>query len=139
MQIKTLAHLCLVTRDLDATRHFYCDVLGLRKTFDFIRAGECCGFYLQISPNHYLEVFQTDEDLAGPPVQARIKHFCLEVDSVDAVEAHLRENGIDTWGKQLGADHSWQLWCRDPSGTEIEFHQYTPDSTQHTGHPCYVD
>lgn len=139
MLIKTLAHLCLVTHDLDATQHFYCDVLGLKKQFEFLRKGERCGFYLEVSPMHFIEVFSTDEDLSGHPTHARIKHFCLEVENIDAVEARLGEHNIESWGKKLGADNSWQLWCRDPSGTEIEFHQYTPESTQLTGETCHVD
>ena len=35
--IKALAHVCLLSSNLDRTLDFYCGVLGLKKKFDFIR------------------------------------------------------------------------------------------------------
>jgi catechol 2,3-dioxygenase-like lactoylglutathione lyase family enzyme len=46
--IKTLAHVCLFSRDLERTRQFYCDGLGLSVQFRFMRQGELFGFYLKI-------------------------------------------------------------------------------------------
>ena len=46
--IKTLAHVCLFSKDLNRSLDFYCGALGLRRHFDFIKDGELFGFYLQI-------------------------------------------------------------------------------------------
>jgi len=37
MTIKSVAHVCIKTTDLDATRDFYCGALGMTKLFDFMR------------------------------------------------------------------------------------------------------
>lgn len=59
--IKSLAHVCILSRNLDRTLDFYCSTLGLEKGFDFLRDGELFGFYLKITGRQFLEVFQTGE------------------------------------------------------------------------------
>ena len=58
--IKGFAHVCLAATDLDAVEHFYCAGLGLQKAFHFIRDGRVVGFYLQLRPGSYVEVFERD-------------------------------------------------------------------------------
>jgi hypothetical protein len=41
--------------------------------------------------------------------------------------------------KKMGCDQTWQFWCQDPDGTDVEFHQYTAQSSQFTRQPCIVD
>ncbi|MEI8313217.1 MAG: VOC family protein [Verrucomicrobiota bacterium] len=135
--IKTLAHVCLHSRDLNRTLEFYCDVLGLRRKFDFFKEEELIGFYLEIDPGHYIEVFKGDT--VPEPQGRRIMHFCLEVGDIDAVRDKLVSRGIEVSGKKKGSDASWQIWCKDPDGTDIEFHQYTPESSQLTGTRCNVN
>ena len=133
--IKALAHVCIFSRDLERTRKFYCDGLGLSIKFKFIRQGELFGFYLRISDSQFIEVFHRDETPQGVP---QIGHICLETDDLEAMRKKLTEAGIETTEPKLGSDHSWQMWLRDPDGTAIEFHQYTPQSTQYTGEDCEV-
>jgi catechol 2,3-dioxygenase-like lactoylglutathione lyase family enzyme len=133
--IKALAHVCLFSRDLERSRQFYCDGLGLEVKFRFLRQGELFGFYLKISDSQFLEVFLREEASGGVP---QIGHICLETDDLEAMRRRLTVKGIETTEPKLGADHSWQMWLRDPDGTAIEFHQYTPESTQYTGGDCVV-
>lgn len=136
--IKSLAHVCLLSHDLDKTLEFYCGTLGLKKGFDFLRNGELFGFYVKVDDRQFLEIFKTEA--AGNEVPPRhITHFCLEVGNIDAMRERLLERGVEVTEKKLGADHSWQIWCKDPDGTSIEFHQYTPESTQLTGMACLVN
>jgi catechol 2,3-dioxygenase-like lactoylglutathione lyase family enzyme len=133
--IRALAHVCIFSRDLERTRKFYCEALGLAIKFRFLRKGELFGFYLKISDSQFLEVFRRDETSQGVP---QIGHICLETDDLDAVRKRLTASGIETTEPKLGSDRSWQMWLSDPDGTAIEFHQYTPESTQHTGEDCEV-
>ena len=135
--IRRIAHVCLATKDLAATEHFYCDVLGLRKQFNFIRGGKVAGFYFKVAEGNFIEVFRQDE--IHPAAGCPIGHLCLEVDHIDAVAGRLKSSGYDTTDKLLGGDKSWQIWTTDPSGVRIEFHQYTADSTQITGKDCIID
>ena len=124
--------------DLNKAQWFYCDVLSFTKKFDFIKDGAQFGFYLQINESNFIEVFKAGENKEAPQ-RPRIKHFCLEVEDIDAVEKQLTENGIKTRGKKIGADNSWQIWCKDPTGIDMEFHQYTEASSQITGENCIVN
>ena len=134
--IKGFAHVCLASADLAASERFYCAGLGFKKAFDFMLDGRSIGFYLEIVPGQYIEIFQRAELPAkanGP-----LEHFCLEVDDLELVRRRLAENGYETTQKILGADQSWQLWATDPGGVKIEFHQYTVRSLQHTHQNCVL-
>jgi catechol 2,3-dioxygenase-like lactoylglutathione lyase family enzyme len=135
--IKAIAHLCVFSRDLAASRQFYCDALGLKPHFEFHKHGKIFGFYLQAAPGQFIEIFSTD---AGHETKhQRIHHFCLEVEDMDALREKLSKHGIAVTAKKLGCDQTWQCWCKDPDGTEIEFQQYTPQSAQFTRTDCVVD
>jgi len=121
--------------DLDATQAFYCGMLGLEKTFDFVKEGVLYGFYIQLGNGTFLEVFA--ESAAECP--SRIRHLCFEVEDMDLALQRLDEKGVAHTEKKLGADHTWQTWIKDPDGIDIEFHQYTEKSSQLTGTECRVD
>ncbi len=135
--IKALAHLCVFSSDLTRSRDFYCGALGLKPHFDFHKDGKLFGFYLQVAPGQFIEVFQTDT--ASEIRHQRIHHFCLEVENLEALREKLLARGITVTPKKLGCDQTWQCWCQDPDGTEVEFQQYTPQSSQFTKTDCVVD
>jgi catechol 2,3-dioxygenase-like lactoylglutathione lyase family enzyme len=133
--IKQLAHACIFSSDLVATEQFYCGKLGLKRTFDFIKDGELYGFYIELGNGTFLEVFA--EPVEKRP--ARIRHLCFEVDDIDESIARLEEQGVAHTEKKRGGDHTWQTWIKDPDGIDIEFHQYTEQSSQQCGTDCPVD
>jgi len=134
--IRGLAHVCIVAPDLEAAEQFYCQTLGLERAFRFLRRGETVGLYLRLGQRTFIEVFrqETTEDTPRHP----IRHFCLEVDDLDATVDRLKAAGQEVTDKTLGADRSWQAWTTDPAGVRIEFHQYTDQSTQLTGADCII-
>jgi glyoxylase I family protein len=131
--IKRLAHICLMTRNLEETFKFYHDALGLEKRFDFIRNEKPFGFYLHAGNDTFIEVFEGDPDAVG-----NIKHVAIQVENLDELIERIRSNGYEVSDKALGADNSWQAWVTDPSGVRIEFHEYTPKSLQITGGVCQL-
>ena len=134
---KRLAHVCIGALDLDAVENFYVDALGMELAFEFYRAGQRIGFYVKAGESTFLEVFTTDE--AARNGNALIKHFCLEVEDLDAVISRLRDRGVETSARKMGADNSWQAWITDPSGIRIELMQYSDSSTQFTGRTVILD
>ncbi len=135
--IKALGHICIHSKDLNRSREFYCGALGLKPHFDFLKDGELFGFYLQAAPNQFIEVFKTDP--AAETHRQRIHHFCLEVDDIDALRGRLLQRGVEVTPKKMACDQTWQCWCQDPDGTDVEFQQYTPESSQFTRAHCIVD
>ena len=135
--IKSIAHLCVIATDLERSRKFYCDQLGLKRHFDFHKDGKLFGFYLEAAPGQFVEIFRAG---SAPDVRhQRVHHFCFEVDDIDAVSERLTRLGVSVTPKKLGCDQTWQCWCKDPDGLDIEFQQYTPDSSQFTRKNCIAD
>jgi glyoxylase I family protein len=135
--IKNLAHICILAKDLNRSLNFYCGALGLKRHFDFLKNGELFGFYLAVAPGQFIEIFKTDP---GAEIRSQqIHHFCLEVDDIDALRDGLVKHGVEVTTKKLGCDQTWQCWCKDPDGTEVEFQQYTARSSQFTRTNCIVD
>ena len=135
--IKRLAHVCLGATDLNEAEVFYVDKLGMEKAFEFFRAGKRIGFYVKVSATTFIEIF-ADSSITNDQ-RPMIKHFCLEVEDLDAVITSLAERGIEVSAKKLGGDNAWQAWISDPSGVRIELMQYSDDSTQFTGSPVILD
>jgi catechol 2,3-dioxygenase-like lactoylglutathione lyase family enzyme len=132
MSIKSLAHVCVKTRDLQRTLDFYCGALGMQKLFNFTRIGEMIGFYLKASNNTFIEVFRTGDTVPTTDVQI-LSHFCFETDSIEELRQTLVEHGYAPREIIMGADNALQFWTQDPNGLEIEFQQYTEHSSQFSG------
>lgn len=135
--IKGTAHICIASRDLRASERFYCEGLGYVKAFDFIRDGKVFGFYLKAPDASFIEVFH--QEAAPETENCAIRHICLETEDLEALAAHLTALGYECTPRRLGADRSLQMWTSDPTGVRIEFHQYTPESSQLTGENCVID
>ena len=131
IKVKQLAHVCIFANDLEDTRRFYEDVLGMEIQFNFLRNGEVFGFYLSCGSSSHVEVFHKDEPQYSDLDQ--INHFCLEVENIDTAIAHIRSKGIDVTSKKYGCDDTFQAWIRDPNGVRIELFEYTPQSAQFRG------
>jgi catechol 2,3-dioxygenase-like lactoylglutathione lyase family enzyme len=117
-----LHHVSFAVKDLDASRRFFGDVLGLqeieRPNFSFPGAWYALGdrqLHLIVEP------------AAGRQAADRISrsdHMALEVGSIDSVKQALQGASIEygEGGNQtLGMD---QVFCRDPDGHVIELVQY---------------
>jgi len=136
MKLK-LAHICILTRDLEKTRAFYCDALDMEVVFRFHKQGKLFGYYLKMCENNYIEVF---EDLnVEPAVKGPFLHLCLETDDIKSSKAKLEDAGIPATDIEKGCDNTYQIWFKDPNGLDIELHQYTAQSSQLTGTDCEVN
>ena len=132
IKIKQVAHVCIFAHDLEETRRFYEDVLGMDIAFKFLRDGSVFGFYLNAGGRSHVEVFQKDESQFDETNQ--INHLCLEVVSIDAAIEHVKSRGVDpTRPKKLGVDNTYQCWLTDPNGVKIELFEYTDQSAQFIG------
>jgi glyoxylase I family protein len=129
--VRQVAHVCIFAKDLEATRRFYADVLGMEVVFNFLRGGEVSGFYLGAGGRSHVEVFLKPEAEYGDLNQ--INHFCLEVQSIDEAVAHIRGQGVEVTDKKFACDDTWQAWVRDPNGVKIELFEYTAKSAQFEG------
>lgn len=131
IELKQLAHVCIFARDVEETRRFYEDVLGMTTRFNFTREGRIFGFYLDAGNRTFIEVFEN----AGAEYSGKnqINHLCLEVTDLPGAVEHIRGHGIKPTEPKKGCDETWQAWIDDPNGVKIELFQYTGASAQFTG------
>lgn len=136
--IRRLAHLCLMTNDLDRAIAFYRDQIGLSVKFKFTNAeGEVFGVYLHTGDTTFVEIFdqvlaakQWGGDLRPLHEGNRYNHFCLEVTGLAEFRELLLARGVAIGEIKTGLDASLQAWATDPDGNRIEFMQYTHRSWQ---------
>lgn len=124
--IRQLSHASFATNDLDATRRFYGDVLGLETVHEFRNdANEVYGVYLAAGRTTFLEFFNKPQPADAGDL---FRHICLVVDDIEALSGELRKLGYTCTIYRGRTDHTLQMWIADPNGIKVEFHQYDSES-----------
>ncbi len=115
-RIKNVHHILLTVKDLDASIHFYRDVLGLilekqYKTFAMLNVGTL-GIYLSTRPWS----FDKQEAAKGAGI---FPHF--EIENMEALIAHLKSNKVTIL--QEPKSYSWgkEFFALDPDGYQWSF------------------
>jgi catechol 2,3-dioxygenase-like lactoylglutathione lyase family enzyme len=127
-----IQHVALVVADVDRSRRFYCDQLGLEEiprpgTFAFagawVRAGR--------QELHLIGAGDTTSEPGwadpGPSVQAGLAaHLAIEVDDLDVERERLEANGVGiVAGPLQRGDGVVQVYVRDPDGHLVEVFAHT--------------
>jgi catechol 2,3-dioxygenase-like lactoylglutathione lyase family enzyme len=109
--------------DLQGTRRFYAEVLGLEPA----ERPEIPGL-----PGFFFAVGDAQVHIVGaPPTGEAIdptgNHYCLAVDDIEAAAAELEAGGIRyVRGAQGPNDEVTQIWIVDPAGSTVELQQDRP-------------
>jgi len=118
MKVTKVAHVSLnVQGNLDETRRFYHEVLGL---------GDVPRPDIPGVAGHWHALGDTqlhliDAPHAGHGIDTRGPHFCVFVDDLDAAIAELDDRGIAHRDGAQGDVR--QVWINDPAGSTIELQQ----------------
>ena len=141
--IRKLAHLCLVTDQLDAMMDFYTKGLGFNIKFIFRNADkQVFGYYLETGENTFVEIFDRvlkhkmwgrGAELTALKFGDQINHFCFEVTGMKEHIAQMESRGVKIRNVKTAMDFSHQAWTSDPDGNLIEFMEYTAASWQLVG------
>jgi catechol 2,3-dioxygenase-like lactoylglutathione lyase family enzyme len=127
-----LQHVGLIVSDLERSRQFYGQALGLEEVPrppNFTFAGTW--FRFGGTEIHLLAEAHTTggagQGDAGPgAAKGMTHHLAIEVDALDAACAQLAENGVDLVGGPMPrGDGYTQVFFRDPDGHVLEFFQRT--------------
>jgi catechol 2,3-dioxygenase-like lactoylglutathione lyase family enzyme len=99
----------------DQTRAFYGDLLGLEEKPVPSTIQDLDLIWYNVGDDMELHVFTEEplEDRSG-------RHFCLEVDDVEAMRRRLTDAGFEPW-TPVGIANRPRFFCRDPFGNTIEF------------------
>jgi catechol 2,3-dioxygenase-like lactoylglutathione lyase family enzyme len=125
MAIVGMNHFTVLTDNLDKSREFYINILGLedgyRPPLGFP------GAWLYSGGQAVLHI------IAGrtlpEPRSGVLDHMAFSAKGLQAVVARLKERGIQYDLRRQNESRTWQLFCFDPSGArvELDFDPSEPD------------
>jgi catechol 2,3-dioxygenase len=121
MKIRALGHVSLFVRDLDATRRFYRDLLGLTETGTG-KDGRIVFF--SAGPRHHdlsCELARAPGPGPQPKGVPGLYHVAFEVDGLAAARREVVARGLTPFG-----DYDRGFCVRDPDGHEIELYVEGP-------------
>jgi len=116
MPISGMNHFTVLTTDLDASKAFYMDILGL--TDGFRPDLGFPGAWLYVDGQAVLHIVAG----RGVPANPRgvIDHMAFSARDLRAVAARLTDQKIAYDLRRLPSTGAWQLFCTDPSGARVE-------------------
>jgi glyoxylase I family protein len=125
--LRAIDHVVLRIRDLEASLHFYCDVLGC--TLD--KRQEAIGLIQVRAGSSLIDLVPLDGMLgrrggAGPKSEGRnLDHFAIQIAPFeeDKICAHLAAHGIEVVesGQRYGAEGTGpSVYILDPDGNTVE-------------------
>jgi glyoxylase I family protein len=140
-----LHHTAYVTRDLEATRAFYEDIIGLPLVATWCEIDELfgaervyCHLFFQLGDGGALAFFKfanpEDEQLFGPPMPpSPFHHIALNVDrqTQQGIEQRLQAAGYKE-PQTFVLEHGYcrSVYVTDPNGMIVEFTLDHPDAAQ---------
>ena len=120
MKVGKLLHSTILVQDLDKSRTFYEQVLGLtaspsrpQMSFD--------GVWYDLAPQQQLHLMQLPNPETGlqrPANGGRDRHIAFAVDELDTLASRLQGAGVKYNLSQSGRR---ALFCRDPDDNALEF------------------
>lgn len=132
--IKKLDHITINAKDIDATRHFYLNILGFVERRSMIECGDHRYYFFDIPCGGILEVgiydFDDSDACDSETARGKLRHIAFEVEDIFDLKKRLEQAGyafsasVEYRGDELGFT-SGQIF--DPNGIELEFLQYGND------------
>jgi len=116
MRITGMNHFTILAKDLDQTRHFYRDIVGLaegdRPDLGFP------GAWFYVGAQWVLHVV-AGRKLPEPPAGV-IDHMAFSAEGLDEALARLEANGIAYRLSRQPGTKVWQIFFNDPNGAKVE-------------------
>jgi catechol 2,3-dioxygenase-like lactoylglutathione lyase family enzyme len=142
-----LHHNAYVTRDMEATRHFYEDLIGMPLVATWCESDELfgkertyCHCFFGLADGSALAFFQfadaEDQAEFGPKMPASpFHHIALNVDATtqELVESRLKESGF-TAPNYYVLEHGYcrSIYATDPNGMILELTTDNPEAAEGT-------
>lgn len=129
MALTKMEHLLVLTDDIEATKEFYCGVLGLeageRPPLEFP------GYWLYLGGVPCVHVAEREAYTAhartlglgaSAPAEGTgaVDHIAFNGRDYDEIAARLKRNGVETIENTIPGAGLRQLFVRDPNGVRIE-------------------
>jgi catechol 2,3-dioxygenase-like lactoylglutathione lyase family enzyme len=127
MPITHMQHYMVLSKDLEKTRRFYCDVLGLRTgprpPFDFeglwIYVGDVAAVHVAGQAS-YEETGRLTDVAKERHGSGSVDHIAFAATNDDELIASFRRHGVQYRATQVPGSDLRQLFVLDPDGIQIE-------------------
>ena len=118
-----LHHVSFTVQDLEASKHFYRDVLGLA---EIPRPDlQARGAWLAVGDRQIHLIAGSDRRKESDNVLIRSDHVALEVNDLEGVRKQLQAAGLEFHEGENFEIGIGQIFCQDPDGHVVEFiHNY---------------
>jgi catechol 2,3-dioxygenase-like lactoylglutathione lyase family enzyme len=130
MPAQSLNHFTIQVRDLEATKDFYTEIVGLRvgdrPPLGFPGYWLYCG---GIPTVHLIHNRQGDKKIDGVPDTGRLDHIAFASTGLKDMRAKLKQHDISYEERILPRLNMTQLFYRDPDGIAIEMN-FPPEETE---------
>lgn len=115
MSIQGMNHFNVLTDDVEATRRFYIDVVGLTEGERPDLGFDGAWLYAGGRPILHVSKAKLGETRAGV-----IDHMAFSATGLKATVAHLNAKGVKHVLRQQAGTRIWQIFCHDPMGAKVE-------------------
>ena len=115
MAIQGMNHFNVLTDDVDATRRFYCGILGLTEGERPPLGFDGLWLYAGGRPILHISAHELPKERAGV-----IDHIAFTGTDLKGTVAKLKAHGIKHTVSQQVGTKIWQVFCHDPMGAKVE-------------------
>jgi catechol 2,3-dioxygenase-like lactoylglutathione lyase family enzyme len=115
MPIQGMNHFNVLTDDVEATRRFYVDVVGLTEGDRPALGFDGAWLYAGGEP-----ILHVSKGRLPQPPGGVIDHMAFSATDLKGTIARLREKGVDFALRQQVGTRIWQVFCHDPMGAKVE-------------------
>jgi catechol 2,3-dioxygenase-like lactoylglutathione lyase family enzyme len=115
MGIRGMNHFNVLTDDVEKTRRFYVDVIGLTEGSRPELGFPGTWLYAGGEPILHVSQAKLPRERAGV-----IDHMAFTATDLKATVARLKEHGVEHVVRQQVGTRIWQLFCHDPMGAKVE-------------------
>jgi catechol 2,3-dioxygenase-like lactoylglutathione lyase family enzyme len=130
-----LSKIVVRSHDLNASRHFYGDLLGFQESFTILRnqtavvksglpQDQASSVFFKVNNRQYIVVMPESNE-----AESRYIGYAIETDDAEAMRLYLKSLGYSVPDKvSRTPTHDLAFELSDPEGDRIEVMQYTPES-----------
>ena len=115
MAIEGMNHFNVLTDDVEATRRFYVDVIGLTEGERPDLGFDGAWLYAGGRPILHVSKARLPDERAGV-----IDHMAFSATDLRATVKRLEAKGVKHTLRQQAGTRIWQIFCHDPMGAKVE-------------------
>lgn len=123
MTIRGMNHFNVLTDDVEKTRRFYVDVVGLTEGHRPDLGFDGAWLYAGGHPILHVSKAQLPQPRAGV-----IDHMAFSATDLKGTIGRLKQHGVEHVVRQQAGTRIWQVFCHDPMGAKVEL-DFDPGET----------